>query len=125
MTSTVAVPGYASGRFSTWVAVLGGIVFWMVHLTAEAALVGAACHHSSVKWVMHLLTVATAVATLAAMAVCLRMVHWARHVDGGEDSPTVPGRTLFLGLFGLITGAASLLLIVLEGAYVVFFNPCS
>ena len=33
-------PTVASGRYPLWVAMLGGIVFWMVHLTAEAALVG-------------------------------------------------------------------------------------
>jgi len=122
-----ALPAYASGRFPTWVAVLGGIVWWMMHLTAEAALVPAACHDSHVKWAMHAVTVVTAVATLLGIAACLRMVQLARtraRADS-EESATVPGRTLFLGLFGLITGAASLALILMEGAYVAVLNPCS
>jgi len=118
-------PTIASGRYPLWVAVLGGIVFWLVHLTAEAALVGPACHHRDVRWVMHGVTAATGAATVTAMAACFRIVLRARGADGGDDSPTVPGRTLFLGLFGLLTGAISLALIVLEGAYVVFLNPCS
>ncbi|TML41700.1 MAG: hypothetical protein E6G27_06305 [Actinobacteria bacterium] len=118
-------PTIASGRYPLWVAVLGGIVFWLVHLTAEAALVGPACHHRDVRWVMHAVTAATGAATVIAMAACFRIVLRARGADGGDDSPTVAGRTLFLGLFGLLTGAISLALIVLEGAYVVFLNPCS
>ena len=94
-------PTVASGRFPTWIAVLGGIVFWMVHLTAEAALVDAACRSHDVTWAMHAVTAVTGAATVIAMAVCLRVVLWARSADGGDDSPTVPGRTLFLGLFGL------------------------
>src|SRR5205807_2293929 len=61
-------PTIASGRYPLWVAVLGGIVFWLVHLTAEAALVGPACHHRDVRWVMHAVTAATGAATVAATA---------------------------------------------------------
>jgi len=120
-----SLPAYASGRLPTWVAVLGGIVFWMVHLTAEAALVPAACHDRGVTWVMHAVTAVTGAATAAAMGMCLKMVLDSRDTAGSDENATAPSRTLFLGLFGVLTGAIPLALILMEGAYVAFLNPCS
>jgi hypothetical protein len=42
----------------------------------------------------------------------------------GEADPDPRGRERFLGIFGLATGAISLLLIVWEGSYVLLLDAC-
>ena len=52
---------------------------------------------------------------------------WAMVRDAGpvdEASPEAKGRERFLGVFGLATGAISLLLILWEGSYVLLIDAC-
>ena len=108
--------------FWLWFALLAGIVLWLAHLTALAALAGPSCTHPAAEWSMHGLTVGLAAATALAGWMCLRMVSGrsdADAADGGLD-----GRLRFLGLFGLLTQVISILLIVWEGTYVPFIDAC-
>ena len=112
------------GGFLLWYAVLAGTGWWMAHLVTEASLVQTGCAHGHrVTWIMHALTAATGLATAQAAWLCVRLVQSARGV--GEDEGTRPGRTKFLGWFGLGTNLISLLLIVVEGAYIVWLGPCA
>ena len=104
-----------------WTVVTVGIHAWLVHIVLLASLVDLMCEHPSVEWVMHAVTVVTGLVTAAGAGYCVRM---ARATDD-EAAGTVEGRTSFLGRFGLLVNAISLALIVLEGAYVPFIDPCA
>ena len=41
-----------------------------------------------------------------------------------EDADTPGGQLTFLGLLGLMVGAINLALILLEGSYAIFVEPC-
>ena len=64
----------------------------------------------------------TAAATLLAMWLCLGIM---RAAGEDEESGTPAARTRFLGVFGLMTGAINLVLILLEGSYAWFISPCA
>ena len=42
-----------------------------------------------------------------------------------EDADTPGGQLRFLGLLGLMVGAINLALILLEGSYAIFLEPCA
>jgi hypothetical protein len=108
--------------FRLWYAVLGGIGWWMVHILGIAGLARARCLHPSIVWAMHGLTVGTV--ALTTIAVIWSAGVW-RHSNGGPEEGAEPsGRLLFLGRFGVLVGAVSILLIVWEGAYVPWLRGC-
>ena len=112
-----------AGGFWTWYGVLAGIVLWMIHITFVSSIVEFTCTEGDDwLWASHLVTVVTGAATVYAMFICRRMVKGA---GADETDGDLAGSTHFLGLFGLITGALSLALIVLEGSYVLFIDPCA
>ncbi|HZQ84062.1 MAG TPA: hypothetical protein VFA83_04450 [Acidimicrobiales bacterium] len=110
-----------AGGFTFWFAVLGGIVLWLTHLFIVSSLVQLTCNtHGRTEWVEHAATVVTAALTGLALWLCLRYLR-----DAGDDEAagTPWGRTRFLALFGSISNAANLLLILAEGAYVFAIRP--
>lgn len=109
------------GGIRLWFAVLAGIGAWTVHLLTLASVARFACTEPAMIWVMHGVTVVTVLVTLLAMRLCVTTI---RVSADDEDAATVSGNTRFLGVFGLMTGAISLALIVLEGTYVLFLSPC-
>jgi len=112
MSASAARKTVPSAR-AAWYAVVVPITAWLVHLTAEASLVQHTCNASGTQWPMHAVTAVCVAVTLSAMAVALRM----------SQTPEGPWR--FLGLLGVIVGSANLVLILLEGSYVVFIKACA
>jgi hypothetical protein len=108
-----AVEKPAPSARAAWFAVVAPIVAWLVHLTTEASLVQHTCTSSGTQWPMHAVTAVCVAVTLSAMAVALRMA----------QTPEGPWR--FIGLLGLILAAANLVLILLEGSYVLFIKACA
>lgn len=106
-------PGAGTGL---WVAALGGIPLWLIHLVALASLVPVVCRRPAVEWVMHGLTAGLGALTAWAMVVCL-LVGW------GDRDQVGPQRR-FVGRFGLLIAGTNLLLIVAEGIYVPFLDSC-
>ena len=98
---------------AAWYAVVAPIAAWVVHLCAEASLVQHTCNSSGTPWPMHAVTGVCIAVTLSAMAVAFRI----------SQTPAAPWR--FVGLMGVIVGAANLVLILLEGSYVVFIKACA
>lgn len=115
-------PAVRPGGLTLWVAVLTGIGAWTVHLLLLASLARFTCNEEGTRWVLDALTFVTAAATVAAMWLCLGII---RGADDDEAAGTPAGRTKFLGVFGLMTGAVNLALILLEGAFAWFINPCA
>ncbi len=105
-----------------WTAALCGIALWMVHITAVSGLAKFACNDKGTLWWLHAATVITALPTALALRVCWNLV---RHSEHDESEGTLAGNHTFVGVFGLITGGFSLLLILLEGSYVFFLSPCA
>jgi hypothetical protein len=99
-----------------WLITFGTIGLWIVHVGAEISLAGYSRTHHWVAWVMNGLTFA-----LAALAAFTTFAAWRivrRHPqDEGHVSPD--GRTAFLGWMGVFIGTADVVLIVLEGIYLV------
>lgn len=100
--------------FKLWYAALSGPVHWMVHITGVAALASAACGDSGHGFTLaaHALTVVTGAATVLAIV-------WSRRLAAAPQ-----GTHRFLGQFGLGVGGLSLLLILLEEAYVWTVRVC-
>ncbi|HSH23625.1 MAG TPA: hypothetical protein VK975_06155 [Acidimicrobiales bacterium] len=105
-----------------WFGVLVGIAAWTVHIVTLSSLVEFTCERPEVEVVLHVLTAATTGVTLLGMWWCLALVRGSRDPDAAG---TRGGRLLFLGLFGLMMGAFSVLLILWEGSYVLFLDPCA
>jgi hypothetical protein len=105
-----------------WFAVLGGIAAWTVHLMLLSALTKFTCNDQGTRWVLDVLTLGTALVTVAAMWLCVGII---RGSQDDEAAGTLLGNTQFLGVFGLMIGAINLALILLEGSYAWFLSPCS
>ena len=69
----------------------------------------------------HAATALTAAVTLVAMAMSAALVREGRDP---EDADTPGGQITFLGVLGLMVGAINLALILLEGSYAIFVDPC-
>jgi hypothetical protein len=104
--------------FLVWFALTGGIVVWIIHLTAFAAIV-TFVHEHGYFWLFYAGNGVAVVVTILAMALCWAMV---RSTDESEESGSPNGRIQFLGQFGLLINSINLLLIVLEGSYIYFIR---
>jgi hypothetical protein len=101
-----------------WCALTAGIVAWIVHLSAFAALVEFV-HNNGCSWIFTLGNGAALVVTLAA-----GWLSWLMYRAGtdAEGVGTPAGRIRFLGALGLGINGINLLLILLEGSYVYFIG---
>ncbi len=115
-------PAIRPGGFMLWVAILTGIAAWAAHLLLLAALARWTCNEEGTRWILDVLTVVTALATIFAMWLCAGII---RGAQDDEAAATPAARTRFLGVFGLMTGAINLALILLEGSYAWFISPCA
>jgi hypothetical protein len=104
-----------------WIVALAGIGLWMVHITAVSSLVDYTCTEKGTLWWLHAATVVTALPTVLVIWLSWRLV---RQSGDPESEGTLAGNYTFVGVFGLIINGFSLALILLEGSYVFFLNPC-
>lgn len=95
-----------------WTAVLCGPVLWMVHITGVGAFASGACGHHAYTWAAHGLTLLTGLPLVLAIVMSLRLAQRAE------------GTLTFLGWFGVGVGAISLVLILLEEAYIWTVRVC-
>jgi hypothetical protein len=100
-----------------WTATVVPIGAWIVHLTGEASLVRLACEHRGYEWVMHALTVGTALVCLACLAYGVSIARRPLEALGN-------GAFRFLGVLAASVAFVNLLLIVWEGSYVPFLPLC-
>jgi hypothetical protein len=106
-----------------WLALILPLVAWMAHLISEAALTRLACT-DSLRWVLHLLTAVFGAMAVVGIAISYAIVRAAGPALD-EESASPRAVTRMLGLLGVAWGAANLLLIVAEGAGVIFLSPCT
>jgi hypothetical protein len=102
-----------------WYALLGSIGAWTIHLVFFASFVHYTCNSHGALWVMHLATVVTLAMTVAALALCRRML---RRTEGDESSDDEGGRAQFFARLGLLIGAVNFALIALEEVYIIVLN---
>jgi hypothetical protein len=105
-----------------WYGFSVGPVAWAIHIVGDAALVRYACNDPRMHWMLHGLTVATAVPTIIGLLICVRFM---RRIADPEDAASPGGRTKFLAEVGAYIAAISLALILLEGVYVLFISHCA
>jgi chromate transport protein ChrA len=116
---TTAAP---RGGFRLWFAVFGSIAAWLAHLIFESSFTRYTCNAHGSSWAQHAATGVTAAVTVLALAWSYQLL---RASDGAhEEGGSSWDRTRFLALFGLITGAVNLLLILFEGSYAIAINSC-
>jgi hypothetical protein len=100
--------------FAVWFALSAGIVVWIIHLTAFAAIV-TFVHTNGYFWLFNAGNALAIIVTVIATVLCWLML---RSTDADEEDGTPAGRIRFLAEFGLLVNAINLLLIALEGSYV-------
>jgi hypothetical protein len=105
-----------------WATIVMSIAAWTVHIVGLAALVQHVCERPGLEWVMHGMTIGLALVTLLLILAC---VPGARLPDGDEESGTRHASLRFLSRVAIGVGTANLVLIVVEGVYVVFLDPCA
>jgi hypothetical protein len=111
-------------EFLVWSAAFVGIPAWAVHLVFEAAMVHFADEHHGWEWTLHAATILTALVTVAGIALCYdlyRRAEQSRRSEppmADEDGSSDVALSRFLGLLGVILGVANLVLILVEGFYV-------
>jgi hypothetical protein len=110
------------GGFRLWFAVFGSIAAWLAHLIFESSFTRLACNARGSSWAQHAATGATAAITVLAMVLSYRLLRASAGDD--EQGGSAWDRTRFLAVFGLITGAVNLLLILFEGSYAIAINSC-
>jgi hypothetical protein len=114
-----------------WGAVVGSTAAWVTHLVFSAAWsveggrsragASAACTHGP-TWPLHVATALTAAICLVALGAALIVL---RHrADASSGSGSLDGQLRFLGLLGVAAAVINLVLIVLEGSYVLFLRSC-
>ena len=100
-----------------WFALIAGIVAWIVHLSAFAALVEFV-EDNGYSW---LFTLGNALAILVTLVA--GWLSWLIYRAGDDEELGTPsGRMRFLGALGLAVNGINLLLILLEGSYVYFLG---
>ena len=99
----------------------GSTAAWMAHLFFASSFVRYTCNTHGVTWVQHLVTAVCLAITLHALWVAWGLFTEGR--DASEDAGTPAGSNHFLGVLGLLFGAANVLLILGEGSYVVLIHP--
>lgn len=105
-----------------WMAALGGIVAWMVHITFASGIIDFTCNKKGTLWTVHLATLLTGAFTGAGIWICYGVM---RKTGDDDASGDLAGNHNFVGVFGVITGAFSLALILLEGSFAAFLSPCA
>jgi hypothetical protein len=101
-----------------------GVPAWAVHLVFEAAMVHFTNEHHGWEWTLHAATIFTAMLTIAGIAICWDLFRRAEHARrnapplADEDDSSDIALSRFLGMLGVIVGVANLVLILVEGFYV-------
>lgn len=98
--------------FALWYAVAGGIVLWLIHLSASAALAPYACGTGRL-WTIHAASVALLIPTVVAAWLGYRF--WRN-----EEEPVS-----FLGGMAGVVNLANILAILAEWGPVFFIDPCA
>src|SRR5207302_1903344 len=97
-----------------WLALIGPIAAWTIHLSALAAMIQLTCDHPNVEWVLHGLTIGLGLFTIACMAIAWRTMH----LPNGEEAGTTRANIRFLSRVAFLVAAINLLLIAAEGIYI-------
>ncbi|MGB3410453.1 MAG: hypothetical protein WBA45_04590 [Microthrixaceae bacterium] len=123
--------------FLVWYAMLAGILLWAIHLVALSSLVQLACNSPGTEWITHMVTAVTLAGTVLAIVLSVRLLRLGKeqlgtgdfhpgnfhpddfHPDDFDSGSTPPERLVFMGRFGILIGAISALLIVMEEVYAV------
>ena len=111
-------------EFVVWAAVFVGIPAWVSHLVFEAAMVHFTDEHHGWEWTLHAATLATALVTIAGLAVCADLYRRAERERRArpplteDDDASDIALSRFLGMLGVLLGISNLVLILVEGFYV-------
>lgn len=97
-------------------ALFGGILAWMAHLVAQAALVGHACRTDSLSTI-HLVTAATVAVTLHALWVGWRLTRPRTSSPGAQAAR-------LLGWIAIFLNVSSVAVILAEWVPVLFLDAC-
>jgi hypothetical protein len=100
-----------------WLGAAAPIVLWLAHLTALASLSDTVCANPGWRWVQHAVTVGL-------LALCVPCLVALAGLARREPETAGDLQLRFIGLLGLLLGAASVTLIVAEEVFAVVIEPC-
>lgn len=112
---SIAVPVRHRGLRVAYV-FAGSTAAWMAHLFFASGFVRYSCNAHGTGWYQYLAT-----GICAALAAHATWIAYGLHREGRadpEDAGTPRGANNFIGLVGILVGAANLLLILGEGSFV-------
>jgi hypothetical protein len=99
-----------------WLPTFGGVGAWIVHLMFLASSVQWVENRHGRRWLLHAATAVCVIVTLACLALARRLYLAAG--DAGEAGAADAEQLAFLSRLGLLIGGISLLLILVEGSFV-------
>jgi hypothetical protein len=105
-----------------WLGLLAGPLAWLAQLALSYPLVPLSCQ---VEWgaIFHLLTLVTAMATVAAGTMAWQ--NWQQLRSDEAPGGTRPERRRFMALGGAVGSALFLATIIAQWLPVLFLSPCS
>ena len=115
-------PYRGRGALRLWVAMLCGPVAWLIGFQADYALVERACVRG-IRWPLHLVMLLTVLLTVGGIALSWRLWHRTGS-QWPDEAGTATARARFMAMFGLLTGAFFLLLLLAQWAANLAVHPC-
>jgi hypothetical protein len=106
-----------------WFSVLTGPLAWTLHLLVSYPLVPVACAADQ-PWLLHAVTIATELITIAAAYVGYRGWQESRSDPDTGVRGRASGYRHFLSLSGLLMSLLFILVILFEGLPAVLLSPC-
>jgi hypothetical protein len=100
-----------------WLGASAPILLWLIHLTLLASLSEPICANPGWRWVPH-------AATAVLLALCAPCLLWLAGLARRSPDTVTDIQLRFIGLLGLLLGAASVTLIVVEEIFGVVIEPC-
>lgn len=104
-------------------AVLGGPVWWAMHLAGMYWLVPRACELGS-NWPLHVWTVVMAALCVRAGISSVQILRAARDARDGGDESVAADRDQYLGWLGLLLSIFFGAVVVFEGIPAAFLSSC-
>lgn len=108
--------------FRLWFGLFGAPVAWALHIGISYPLVPFVCATGR-EWVLHAITVVTALIALAAGVLAWRSWRRLRETAQPSDDPPA-GRRTFMAFYGMFISGLFFLVTVAEGLPVFFLHPC-
>lgn len=109
---------------SLWITMLGAPTLWLIQLETNYAFVPWACSHRGNKSILHAISVAFLILTLANGLLAWRGWQTAQRGWPSSDDEGMPAVRRFMTIIGLLSAALFSLLVIANAFPAFFLDPC-